>query len=188
MYPSETIPAFDSFLAERGLRLDGVLIGGAALSLLGVIERPTLDCDVLHPSIPEEVLSAARLFADSYDRGGSSLSVDWLNNGPASIAKALAHGWRSRLVLLFSGKAITFHTLGRTDLLGTKLLGLCDRGGQDLDDCIAFAPTTDELKDAAAWVSAHDGNPDWPEHVAITVSELAQRLGLSDWPDGTKGG
>lgn len=39
MKPKQTISAFDVFLAQRGLVLDAVAIGGAALGLLGVIRR-----------------------------------------------------------------------------------------------------------------------------------------------------
>lgn len=38
MKPKQTISAFDVFLAQRGLVLDAVAIGGAALGL-GVIRR-----------------------------------------------------------------------------------------------------------------------------------------------------
>jgi hypothetical protein len=38
-------PEFDAFLARRGVALCATVIGGAALQLLGVIARPTKDCD-----------------------------------------------------------------------------------------------------------------------------------------------
>jgi len=63
MKPKETISAFDVFLAKRGLVLDAVAIGGAALGLLGVIHRETRDCDVLHPALPEVIREAAVDFA-----------------------------------------------------------------------------------------------------------------------------
>ncbi len=46
MTPGDTLEAFDRYLTDRGLRLDAVVIGGAALNLLGVISRalaPTAD-------------------------------------------------------------------------------------------------------------------------------------------------
>ncbi len=43
----ETITGFDAFLLERGMALEAVVIGGAALNLLGVVSRRTKDCDVL---------------------------------------------------------------------------------------------------------------------------------------------
>ena len=44
--------AFDQYLAEKRLQFDAVVIGGAALNLLGVVSRLTKDCDILHPRLP----------------------------------------------------------------------------------------------------------------------------------------
>ena len=41
MHPRETIEAFDRFLVARAARSDLIVIGGAALALLGIILRPT---------------------------------------------------------------------------------------------------------------------------------------------------
>ena len=68
------------------------------------------------------------------------------------------------------------HSLGRADLLKTKLFALCDRG-TDLPDCVALAPTAAELAEALPWVAFQDANPDWPAHVAATLADLGRRLG-----------
>ena len=86
MLPVETITRFDEFLAERSLRLEAVVIGGAALAFLGVISRPTRDCDILHPDLPEDIKAAARTFAAAVRAGGEPLDDDWLNNGPVSLS------------------------------------------------------------------------------------------------------
>jgi hypothetical protein len=57
--PRPTIEAFDAWLAARCLRLDAIVVGGAALALLGVTDRQTRDFDILHPELPEEVAQAA---------------------------------------------------------------------------------------------------------------------------------
>jgi hypothetical protein len=85
--------SFDSFLAERGLRLEAIVIGGAALNLLGIASRPTRDCDILHPELPAAILEAARLFAVETRGTGEVLRDDWLNNGPASLTDVLPAGW-----------------------------------------------------------------------------------------------
>jgi hypothetical protein len=72
--------------------------------------------------------------------------------------------------------ALTLVTLGRTDLLKSKLYALCDRG-TDILDCLALAPTGDELDDALPWVSARDANELWPAHVRLTFDDLRRRLG-----------
>ena len=95
MWPIETIKAFDRFLLDRGLRFEGVVIGGAALSLLGVVSRPTKDVDILVPKIPQEIDVAARTFAAEIRATGEILHDDWLNNGPASLADQLSMGWQN---------------------------------------------------------------------------------------------
>ena len=176
MLPVETITRFDEFLAERSLRLEAVVIGGAALAFLGVISRPTRDCDILHPDLPEDIKAAARTFAAAVRAGGEPLDDDWLNNGPVSLSSLLPEGWQDHLQLVFEGAAIKLCTLGRSDLLKTKLFGLCDRG-LDLGDCLALAPTAEELREARPWLALQDGHPGWPDHVAATLADLGRRLG-----------
>jgi hypothetical protein len=77
---------------------------------------------------------------------------------------------------VFEGRALVLTTLGRGDLLKTKLFALCDRG-IDLLDCVALAPTVAELEEAVTWLAAQDANPDWPAHVGATIADLSRRLG-----------
>jgi len=176
MIPRAILTAFDHYLAQRGLRLDAVVVGGAALNLLGVISRPTKDCDVLHPALPPAVAEAARAFAAEIRAVGDMLSDDWLKNGPASLTSQLRAGWQDRLQPLLTGSALGLRTLGREDLLCSKLFALCDRG-LDRDDCRALAPTRDELLSILPWLEQQDANPDWPAHVRATLDELARSLG-----------
>jgi hypothetical protein len=176
MTPKETIEAFDKFLAGRGLQLDAVVIGGAALNLLGIVSRPTKDYDILVPALSPMVADAAKEFAVSMRALGETLPLDWLNNGPISLAPLLPPGWQGRLQPAFSGGVIVLRSLGRPDLLKSKLFAFCDRG-TDLGDCIALAPTADELREALPWLEYQDANPDWPAHVRVSLNDLAGRLG-----------
>jgi hypothetical protein len=176
MNPAETLQAFDRFLAERGLRLDAVVVGGTALNLLGVISRQTRDCDVLEPPLEPEVLRAAQDFASELRARGEALGDAWLNNGPAQLTSVLPSGWRERLQPAFHGHAIELQTLGRADLLKVKLFALCDRG-IDLGDCIALRPTEAELAEALPWLEVQDLHPRWPDHVRATVADVGRRLG-----------
>jgi len=176
MKPRETLSAFDRHLVERGLRFEGIVVGGAALSLLGIVSRVTKDCDILHPPLPEAIQAAARAFAAERRRLGEGLEDDWLNNGPAALARQLPSAWEERLQVAFSGAALRLQSLGREDLLRTKLFALCDRG-LDLPDCLALAPTADELAGLLQWVEEQDLNPDWPAHVRATLADLGKRLG-----------
>ena len=176
MTPRDLLLLFDDFLEARGLRLDAVVVGGAALNLLGFVQRPTKDCDILHPELPPAVTSAARAFASTQRAAGLVLDDDWLNNGPASLTALLPVGWMDRLQPAFDGRAIRLRSLGRADLLCTKLFALCDRGF-DLGDCVALAPSAHELDQVRPWLEQQDGHPGWPAHVRATLDDLGQRLG-----------
>jgi hypothetical protein len=174
--PTETLARFDTFLLTEGLHLEAVVVGGAALGLLGIISRETRDCDVVEPSLPQELIAAARRFASDARLRGEILKDDWLNKGPSSLTSVLPAGWRDRLQPAFRGQAILLHTLARSDLLKTKLFALCDRG-LDIKDCLAMKPMADELAESLPWLEQQDLNPDWPTHVRTTLTDLGRRLG-----------
>ena len=72
MYPRETLLACNQFLSQRGLRLDAIVVGGAALNLLGIISRETKDCDILHPSLGDTIQKASREFARGIRASGGA--------------------------------------------------------------------------------------------------------------------
>jgi|SRR5947209_19929685 len=176
MMTGEILELFDEHMAQKGLRLDAVVIGGTALNLLGIVSRYTKDCDILYPQISKEVAEAARTFAAELRNRGEPLQDDWLNNGPASLLDQLRSQWDERLQTVFVGTAIHLRCLGRGDLLCVKLFALCDRG-IDFGDCLALAPTAEELKDTGTWIEQQDAHPDWPKHVRSTLANLGRRLG-----------
>jgi len=176
MNPTEIFNQFDVFIAARKQSFEAVVIGGAALACLGVITRETKDCDILDPIIPPEIEQAAHEFSLELASIGQDLKEDWLNNGPESLKKLLPKGWHSRLIPIYHGQALFLSTLGRDDLLKTKLFAYCDRG-QDLHDCLALNPSSDELKDAIEWVMEQDTNPEWPGYVKTQFLKLSKRLG-----------
>lgn len=176
MNPAEMIPRFDAFLASQDLLLEAIVTGGAALALLGIIDRQTRDCDLIEPDLPPALRAAARDFAAAQREQGEALRDDWLNNGPASLGPLLPKGWRDRLQPIYQGKALQLWSLGRSELLLAKLWALCDRG-LDLGDCLALQPSPDELAQAEAWIALQDLNLQWPAHVRATLEDLARRLG-----------
>jgi hypothetical protein len=143
--------------------------------LLGVIRRATDDCDVLDPGIPSPIQEAARSFAQQRD-----IKDDWLNakaHDFVGIPGCLPDGWRERLRVAFQGTALTFRTLSRPDLLCTKLVALIDRG-TDYRDCVAMAPTAEELVAAWPFVSQYEGNAESREVYWLPLAKRQlQRLG-----------
>jgi hypothetical protein len=176
MLPRVTIEAFDRHLVGLGLRFEGVVIGGSALALMGVVQRPTRDFDILVPEVPAVIASAAQAFAKEQRAAGVELLDDWLNNGPSQLGDVLPTGWRQRVQRIFEGRSLVLSTLGRSDLLKSKLFALCDRG-TDLPDCVALAPTSHELAEALTWLEKQDGHPEWPAHTRATLADLARRMG-----------
>lgn len=172
----DTVALFDRYLEARGLRFDAVVIGGAALNLLGVVSRLTKDCDILFPEIPGEIAEASQGFAREVREKGGALVDEWFNNGPASLQTQLLPGWKNRLQTAFNGRAVRLRSLGREDLICAKLFALCDRG-IDLLDCVALAPSQTELDKIVPWLEQQDANPQWPAHVQVTIANLAKRLG-----------
>ena len=63
MKPKEMLIEFDEYLAVRKLQFEAIVIGGAALAILGVVSRETQDCDVLDPNIPLDIEKAAHEFS-----------------------------------------------------------------------------------------------------------------------------
>ncbi len=177
----DVLTAFGVYLEERNLHFEVTIIGGAALLAMGVIDRATQDVDCLDPDIPREILDASVAFAQTYAGTGAPLREDWLNNGPKDLRGDLPAGWRDRIVSLHKTKGIRIRTLGRPDLLKTKLFAFCDRQ-KDEQDCVALAPTAKELHESLPWVVERDGNPLWLEHVRTSLQALAERIGYDFHP------
>jgi len=161
----KVILEFDEFLAEHGLRFEGIVIGGGALRLLEIVNRATKDIDILDPEIPEEIKRAASKFIIGHTNDKNErLMNDWFNNGPKSLCNLLPKGWRDRAELCFSGKALSLKTLNRSDLVLSKLFAFCDRE-TDLHDLLKMKVTDEELKASESWVKYQDASPLWPPHV-----------------------
>ena len=113
------------------------------------------------------------------DIGAANLSGEGArSNGPATLVDHLPSGWKERVQDAFDGVALHLRCLGRQDLLCAKLFALCDRG-IDLDDCVALAPSPEELVAVQVWLEPQDGHPHWPAHVQNTLADVARRLGYA---------
>lgn len=149
-----------------------VIIGGAALNLLGVVDRATRDVDVLAvelsdalgtrlapPPDPLPAVLANAVRDVARDRG---LPEDWLNTGPALQWKqGLPPGLPERVSWRrFSGLRVGI--VGRFDLICFKLYASADQIDPDnrhVRDLLALRPTRNELQLAADWVRTQDPSP-----------------------------
>jgi hypothetical protein len=170
------IQRFDIYLKKLGLTFEAIIIGGAALNIMDVVSRQTKDVDFLDPDIPAEIKNASEAFANN----NPDLKLDaknWMNNGPKSLIRDLPTGWRNDLQKIYQGEALTLWTLGRLNLLRTKLYAYADRE-QDYGDCMALNPSLKELEDCKEWVLLGDGNDLWPERVDFIFQKLKEDLKL----------
>lgn len=167
----ELLRRLDEELRRIGEKRELVICGGAALIVSGVIERQTRDIDVLTPEIDRVLEEIAEALAHEF-----GLAPNWLNNGPASLAKDLSEGWKNRTTKLFVGKNLEIEVLGRLDLLATKLYAFCDRE-DDLDDVLRLKPTNEELVKILPWVLERDGSDLWPKRVATCFQRVRKMLG-----------
>lgn len=111
----ETIDSLLSALADQleafGSHVEIVVIGGSALTALGLVRRATRDVDVL--AIAEngelrlaEPLPRALLAARAAVAADFGLAEDWLNAGPADLLKwGLPEAFMTRVVTRSYGTA-----------------------------------------------------------------------------------
>jgi hypothetical protein len=197
--PSDVEDALQSvgeLLEEAGERFAIVIIGGAALQLLGVISRNTRDVDVI--AFAEPPTTRARLarpaahlpaplqraiLAVAKDR---NLPENWLNAGPAgqwNLPSPLPPGFESR-VAWRSFAALDVGIPDRLDFIGFKLEAAADQlntqepnSNRHFNDLQALAPTPDEFEVAARWVKANndDGFHRKVDHVVSLITEKRGR-------------
>lgn len=176
MKPESIIPLFDSYLDKQRQSFQAIVVGGAALAIMGIIQRETQDCDILDPKIPDQIKEIAKEFATDMNRQGGFLKENWLNNGPISLRDDLPVGWENRVQEIYKGKALILFSLGRADLLKAKIFAYCDRE-QDRGDCIKLNPSREELLELKEWLAGRDGNLGWAAHVEASLRSLAKDLG-----------
>jgi hypothetical protein len=172
-------------LAAAGEPQAIVIVGGAALGLLGVVTRATRDVDILAfarpggrdawtlvpPPAPLPESLAAAIGTVGRDSG---LADDWLNTGPALQWKqGLPPGLATRIEWR-QYAALRVGLVGRKDLIWFKLFAAADdrpegRHGRDLG---ALDPTDAELEEAAGWVKRQDAGPAFPGLVDDVVNHV----------------
>jgi hypothetical protein len=183
----ETLNVILDALAEQlqslGEQLELVVIGGSALTALGLVRRATRDVDLLaiaengelRPAKPlPEALRTAR------DRVARDFELDenWLNAGPTDLLRwGLPVGFMTRVVTRRYGQALTVDFAGRVDQIHFKLFALVDQaGGRHETDLRALHPSTAELIAAARWSVTQDPSPGY----RIVLIEALSALGVED--------
>ncbi|MDX6649354.1 MAG: hypothetical protein QOJ97_1305 [Solirubrobacteraceae bacterium] len=157
------LEALGELLDSRGLEYRLAVVGGGAMLLLGLIERPTADLDVVAhvddagfgaaDPLPTPLQEAIADVARSLD-----LPVDWLNPGPASLLDlGLPSGFDERAHVR-RYESLEILLADRLDQIHFKLYAAVDQGpkSKHFADLQALRPIRDELLTAARWARTHD--------------------------------
>jgi hypothetical protein len=166
----EALSALGQVLESRNSACEIVAVGGGALSLLGLISRPTRDIDIVALVRGKSLVSAAPLPDDlvrARDDVARALGLptDWLNAGPTQLLDfGLPDGFEERLTMQRYG-GLTLHLAGRLDQIFFKFYAAIDRGprSKHVADLRLLHPTPDELLAAARWSRRHDPSPGFLE-------------------------
>jgi hypothetical protein len=162
-----------------------VVLGGAALNLLAIVDRPTIDVDVLaraddtgaiRPPDPLPETLRRAIAAVARDRG---LLENWMNTTVADQWRfGLPPGLAERIEWRTYG-ALRVGIVGRRDLICFKLYAAADQTGPDnvhVRDLLALKPNAEDLEWAAAWVHAQDSSPEFHAVVARVVAYVQDPL------------
>lgn len=183
MIDSDSLPiALDTLgaiLEDRGQPHDLAVIGGGALLLLGLIERPTKDLDVVARLEARRLVRAEPFPADlvqAVEDVASALGLphDWLNPGPASLVDlGLPEGFLDRATVQHRG-ALTLRIAARTDQIGFKLYAAVDQGprSKHFADLRRLDPRPEELAGAARWCVSHDPSEGFREMLRQALAAL----------------
>jgi hypothetical protein len=179
----ELLRALAEQLAGADVSYKLVVIGGAALQALGLVDRPTRDIDVVALTVGTTLVSADPLpppLVAARDRVARDYGLPerWLNPGPTSLLDlGLPEAFMERVVTRIYGRALTVHFASRLDQIHFKLYAAVDQGpGRHEADLRALDPTSQELLTAARWTRQHDPSPGFEQSLRVALDAL----GISD--------
>jgi hypothetical protein len=183
----DTLDVLFGALAEQlrslGDQYEIVVIGGSALTALGLVKRATRDVDILAIAENGELRSAEPLpdtLRVARDRVARDFDLDekWLNGGPTSLLLwGLPAGFLDRLSTRNYGQSLAVHFAGRLDQIHFKLYAMVDQGGGRHEaDLRALHPSRDELIAAAHWTMTQDPSPGY----RMVLEEALDFLGVQE--------
>lgn len=184
----ELLTAVGELLRAEGNRCSIVVVGGASLNLLGLLERTTKDVDVVARAeekggrkifvqpdpLPEPletaIVTVARDFGLPADWINTRVSTQWPKDLPKFLFEEIE--WR-QFGSLETG------IVSRRTLIALKLHAAVDRDADSVhyQDLIELAPTHTELEEARIIVVTQDAGIGFPQLLDELISKLKLDVG-----------
>ena len=167
-------------LLDRNEHYEVVAIGGGGLLLLGLIDRPTRDLDLV-ACIDKGRLIPANPLPQSLRQAIKEVGVTlrlgelWIDSRPWQLFEmGLPAGFESRWSTMQYG-GLTLHLAGRFDQICFKLYAAVDQGpdSKHFSDLKLLKPTKSELEQAERWCRTHDVS----EGFALEMQEIKAMFG-----------
>jgi hypothetical protein len=157
------LSALGELLESRGLEYRLAGVGGGAMLLLGLLDRPTNDLDLVAQveedgTVGVDPLPAPLREAITDVARALDLPANWLNPGPASLMDlGLPAGFLERAHVRRYG-SLEILLADRFDQIHFKLYASVDQGprSKHFADLRALQPNHEELLCAARWARTHD--------------------------------
>lgn len=182
-----SLTAVGELLAAEGRAFSIVIIGGAAMNLLGLTRRATRDIDILAWGVGEEIERPPEPLPEPLERAIRTVAVrfglppGWLNTGPVSQwDTGLPTGLAARLHWR-DYASLRVGIIDRYDLLFFKVYAAADDSlsGRHYRDLIALRPTERELTAAVEWVtSTQDPSAGFAAMIENMLRHARRELGL----------
>lgn len=201
IHPAATHPLLrelnDALAIEGAEPVDWIVCGGTALGIIGVVQRPTRDIDVIGgwssatleivqiDQFPLAVERAIARVADAHPElqsFGITNERPWVNLGAKGLLNfGLPSGCKDRLTPRTIGTHLTLRLPDRRDLIAFKLFAASDaahgRQAVHKSDLRALSPNDEELRFAIDWVITI---PDPNHQLRAELREFLQELGHED--------
>ena len=182
-WEERALSALAEQLGATRARYDLVVVGGAALILLQLVDRTTKDVDVVGFASGDRVISSKPFPGDlarAVAKVAEDLAIpgDWLNPGPTDLLDfGLPEGFLERTHRVEIGPALVVYLADRLDQIHFKLYAIVDHGGgRHEDDVRSLDPTPEELLAAARWTRTQDPSEGFRGQLILAL----ERLGVPD--------
>jgi hypothetical protein len=149
------------------------ICGGAALQLLGIIARDTIDVDVIADQLEKPLIDASLKVAKKL-----RIADDWLNNKVNPIASRLSPDWKEHCIEALKLSHLTIYSLCRQDLINAKLHAATDRRAGDISDLVDLKPTLAELAAARKHVLKQNDSETYSVFVDGVINLIKKDIGL----------